>query len=114
MSIDGLLDRTYSRNRFNCLHFATEAWIAITGDHRLTKFKESEFGGRGTLAAFREFTKVVGPTIEPSVVLMDNVDGALHIGICINRHLLHIDCERPEFFPISNYQHRFTNLRYLR
>ena len=112
MSIDNLLNREYSRSRYNCLHFSTEAWLYLTGDERLARFKESDFGGRGTLAAFRDFKRVDGPTVVPSVVLMENIEGAFHMGICLDRWLLHIDSLRPEFFPIANYEQRFKKLRY--
>ncbi|MDQ2139592.1 hypothetical protein RBI14_15610 [Alcaligenaceae bacterium B3P038] len=114
MSIDDLLDRQYDRRRYNCLHFAAESWERLTGDKRLNGVREQDIQGSATREVFRSFQKVKGPTIEPSVALMETRLGDVHIGVCLNRCLLHISEGRPEMFPIETFSQQFSKFRFYR
>lgn len=88
MSIDALLAEKYQRRSNNCLHFAAKAWEHLTGDARLREVRENDIIGlRGIM---REYRRVPGPTVEPSIVLLDDSFGDQHMGVCVNRRLLHL------------------------
>ncbi|NYT76561.1 hypothetical protein H0A71_06120 [Alcaligenaceae bacterium] len=90
MSIDPLFERTYDRDSYNCLHLAAEAWTLLTGDDTLIGVDERDFK-RGLLRdVFRAYRRVEGPTVTPSIVLMENLRDEAHIGICYRQRLLHI------------------------
>lgn len=112
MSIDSLLARSYDRERYHCLHFAADAWELITGDARLHEVDESDFAGGGMRWIFRLYRRVAGPTVEPSIVLMENVRGEPHIGVCRNRRLLHIGEDGPLNLPFDASTGMYFNFRF--
>lgn len=110
MKFDDLLAQRYDRNNNNCLHFAALAWETLTGDKRLAAIREGNLiAARGIM---RQFSRVSGPTVDPSVTLMETDTGDEHIGICYRRRLLHL-CQRGvEFFPVEAYSGLYLNMRF--
>lgn len=112
MSIDHLLEREYDRKTYNCCHFAAEAWVLLTGDARLHDIDEDDLQSGRLRALFRAYRRVDGPTATPSVVLMENLRGDLHIGICRNRRLLHIAEGGALNLPFDASLHIYRNFRF--
>lgn len=110
MSIDALLAEVYDRKTNNCLHFAAKAWQHLTDDERLALVRESDVSDVRRI--MRGFHRVDGPTMAPSVALMEACNGGAHIGICMRRRLLHL-CERgAEFMPVECYAGVYTGMRF--
>lgn len=112
MTIDELLHREYDRKAYNCLHFAAEAWEHLTGDHRLHQVREDDFRAGRLAALFRDYRRVPGPTVEPSIVLMETLEGEAHIGVCVRRRLLHNSELGPTFFSVEAMAAMYRNMRY--
>lgn len=112
MSIDYLLAREYDRKKYNCLHFAAEAWEHLTGDRRLQLVDEHDLRVGKLVALFRGMCRQPGPTEPPSIVLMNAPDDELHIGICVRRRLLHINEGGPQFLLIEALAATYRNMRF--
>lgn len=100
----------YSEKDLNCLHFASMAWEKLTGDSRL-----AHAAANGIAAArglMRHYQRVLGPTVEPSIVLMDAVPDGLHIGICVRRRLLHLNADGVQFMLADAVLPFYSNVRY--
>lgn len=112
MSIDVLLDREYDRQSYNCLHYAGDCWLHLTGDDRLSKVRESSLAEQGLISVFRGMVRTVQATVAPSIALMETLDGQLHIGICWRRRLLHINEDGCQFLPVEALSAIYKNLRF--
>lgn len=112
MSIDFLLSREYDRKKYNCLHFAADAWEHLTGDPRLHLVEERNFRAGRIVDLFRGMRRQSGPTVEPSIVLMEALDEELHIGICLRRRLLHINEGGVQFFLVEAMSPIYRNMRF--
>ena len=111
-SIDCLLDREYDETNYNCRHFAGDAWEFLTGDDRLRRVNERDMKAGATAALFRGLKRVNGPTDAPSIVLMDNLNGDSHLGVCYQRRLLHLTESAPQFVPMDAVTPMYRNLRF--
>lgn len=112
MSIDHLLNREYDRKSYNCLHFAADCWAHLTGDQRLREIQESNIRSQGLAGLFRDMRKHRAATEEPSLALMDMIDGQLHVAVCVRRRLLHINEAGCQFLPIEAYAAIYRNMRF--
>ena len=112
MSIDALLDRAYDRRHYNCLHYAGDCWLHLTGDERLSRVRESGLRSQGLVALFRGMTRGRQATIAPSIALMETLEGELHIGVCWRRRLLHITEAGCQFLPIEALSSLYKNMRF--
>ena len=110
--IDELLAREYDRQSSNCLHFAAEAWEVLTGDCRLRHVREDDFKAGKLATLFRGYRRVVGPTVAPSIVLMETLERQAHIGICYRRRLLHSSELGPTNFPLDAMAALYRNMRF--
>ncbi|MVW72127.1 hypothetical protein [Bordetella sp. 15P40C-2] len=99
--LDDLLDQVYDRDSNNCLHYAAVVWERLTGDSRLRQVREDDFRAGQLAALFRGYKRVDGPTREPSIVLMENLSGESHIGVCWQGRLAHMPQSGPEFLPFD-------------
>lgn len=112
MSIDFLLLRSYDRDTYNCLHFAADAWEHLTGDGRLHQVKEGELEVGRLPALFRGMHRLPGPSVTPSIALMETLDGDAHIAVCLRRRLLHINESGASFFPVEAQAALYRNMRF--
>lgn len=112
MSIDFLLSREYDRSSYHCLHFAAEAWEHLTGDSRLREVDEHQFKPDRIAALFRGMRRLSGPTVSPSIALMETLSGEDHIGVCIRRRLLHINAGGAQFLLVDALAAQYRNLRF--
>lgn len=111
-SIDCLLDREYDEKRYNCRHFAADAWELLTGDRRLHEVNEEQMHAGRTAALFRGMRRLPGPSDSPSIALMENLDGQPHIGVCYRRRLLHLNREGVWFVMMDAVAPVYRNLRF--
>jgi len=112
VSIDEFLYREYDRRTYNCLHFAAEVWMSLTGDDRLLKVDEQDFKAGKIANMFRGMTRVDGPTDSPSMVLMETLEGENHIGVCSQRRLLHINTGGPQNLCLDAVSAQFKRMRF--
>ena len=112
MSIDFLLGRAYDRKTYNCLHFAADAWEHLTGDRRLHQVKEEDLAAGRLSALFRGMRKLPGPSVLPSIALMENLDGDAHIAVCVRERLLHINESGASFFPVEAQTALYRKMRF--
>ncbi|MGV2906462.1 hypothetical protein [Achromobacter sp. AGC25] len=112
MSIDFLLSKEYDRRNYNCLHFAADAWEHLTGDGRLHRVEERDFRVGKMVDLFRDMRRQAGPTVDPSLVLMEAPDEELHIGVCLRRRLLHINSGGVQFFLVEAMSPLYRNMRF--
>ncbi|NMK45516.1 hypothetical protein [Achromobacter sp. Bel] len=112
MSIDFLLSREYDRKTYNCLHFAADAWEHLTGDARLHQVEEWDFQAGRLSALFRDLRRQRGPTVEPSLVLMEALGGGSHIGVCLRGRLLHLTEGGAQFLLIEALAASYINMRF--
>lgn len=112
MSIDILMDKEYSQDFYNCLHFAADAWELLTGDRRLHGVDHKNFRVGKISALFRGMRRVNGPTEVPSLCLMDDLFEDVHVGVCFRRKLLHLMKEGPMYMHMDAFLPRFRRIRY--
>lgn len=112
MSIDVLLDREHDRDSYNCLHYAGDCWLYLTGDERLSRVREHGLSRQGLVGLFRGMKRSRRPTEDPSIALMDTMDGQLHIGVCWRRRLLHINEAGCQFLRIEALEAMYKNMRF--
>jgi len=112
MSIDFLLSREYDRKSYNCLHFAADAWEHLTGDPRVHQVDEHDFHAGRMWALFRDMRRQSGPTVLPSIVLMETLLGDVHIGVCVRRRLLHLYEGGPQFLLVEALTPMYRNMRF--
>ncbi len=111
-TIDHLLEREYDRKTYNCRHFAAEAWELLTGDTRLHDIDETDLQAGQLRTLFRAYRRVDGPTDTPTIVLMENLRGELHIGVCRRRRLLHLGEDGALNLPFDASLYTYRNFRF--
>lgn len=104
--------REYDRQSYNCLHFAGEVWERLTGDGRLRQVQEDAFNAGQLASLFRGYRRVAGPTVDPSIVLMETLDGEAHIGVCWHRRLFHISESGVQFLLFDAQAALYRNQRF--
>jgi hypothetical protein len=112
MSIDFLLSREYDRKAYNCLHFAADAWEHLTGDLRMHQVDEHDFHAGRMSFLFRDMRRQRGPTVQPSIVLMETLVGDAHIGVCIRQRLLHLYEGGAQFLLVDALTPMYRNMRF--
>ena len=104
MSIDNLLDRTWSRD-YTCNEFACEAWKQITGkdlSKRIYKALNSE-----------DCFKRIDEPISPCIVFFKNSEkSSTHVGLFYCDKLLHLTPRGVQFVPLEVIAMHFREVRY--
>lgn len=100
----------YNAKHHNCLHFAACAWHKLTGDGLL--MAAAADGIAAARGLMRHYQRVQGPTVAPSIVLMDAVPDGLHIGICVRRRLLHLNADGVQFMLADAALPAYSNVRF--
>jgi hypothetical protein len=112
-SIDPLFTRV-PRPGYNCLNFAKEAWLHITGAdiaNRIDSLIEDVCNGKVSLASVRSFTKLHKPK-SPCFVIMRRQFSTPHAGIFIDGRILHLTCKGVQFQPLKIAMGYFTQAAY--
>ncbi|MHA3050193.1 hypothetical protein [Acinetobacter sp. ANC 4639] len=104
MSIDNLLDRTWSKD-YTCNEFACEAWKQITG-HDLTQRLNEYLNGKGK---FKRLDQPISPCL---VFFSNNARSATHIGIFYDHKLLHLSQKGVQFIPLELVAMGFREVRF--
>ena len=114
MSIDCFLDRSYDPQKYNCLHFSREVWLALT---------DADIGAAlaGLLGRVSErgiskhtvnaFARLASP-VSPCIVLMQRPRTSPHMGVYLRGKVLHITQRGVEFLPVDLAMRGFKTVRY--
>lgn len=98
-SVDPFLGKVHRGDSYNCLHFARDVWLAMTGEDFGLRMRalHAKASDRRVLAAdLREFEKLDEP-VSPCIALMRRPRTEPHMGIYLRRRILHLN-ERGAFF----------------
>jgi hypothetical protein len=112
-SIDPFFNRVHTKN-YNCLDFVREVWLELTGRdiiERLPGLLDESKGKRAGLSGIRQFTRLEKPR-NPCLVLMQRAHTEPHIGIYLNRRILHLHERGVEFQPLLVARAYFTSIKY--
>lgn len=104
MSIDNLLDRTWSKD-YTCNEFTCEAWQQITSENltkRLTKF----LNGKNS---FKRIEEPVSPCI---VFFTNNNRSSTHVGLFYCDKLLHLTPRGVQYVPLELVACNFREVRF--
>lgn len=93
MSIDNLLDRTWSK-QYTCNEFACEAWKQITGKD-LSKRLNNFLNGKGK---FKQLSEPISPCI---VFFTNNNRSSTHVGLFYCGKLLHLTPQGVHYIPLE-------------
>lgn len=104
MSIDNLLDRTWSKN-YTCNEFACEAWQQITGEDlskRLNRFLNRKGG-------FELLERPDSPCI---VFFKHNFQTSTHVGVFFDNKVLHLTGRGVQYMPLEIVSIGFKEVRF--
>lgn len=104
MSIDNLLDRTWSKD-YTCNEFVCEAWKQITGND-LTQRLNEYLNGKGK---FKRLDHPISPCL---VFFSNNARSATHIGLFYDYKLLHLSQKGVQFIPLELVAMSFREVRF--
>jgi hypothetical protein len=104
MSIDCLLDRTWSKE-YTCNEFACEAWNHVTGKD-LKKRLEKFLNGKG---AFKRLDRPISPCI---VFFKNGEKSPTHVGLFYCDKLLHLTPRGVQFVPLEIFAMQFKEVRF--
>lgn len=104
MSIDNLLDRTWSKN-YTCNEFACEAWQQITGED-LSKRVEDSFDNLG---GFEQLSEPISPCI---VYFTNNNQSPTHVGVFFEQKILHLTGRGVQYMPLEVVKLGFREVRF--
>lgn len=104
MSIDHLLDRTWSKN-YTCNEFVCEAWQHITGEN-LTQRLGEFLSGTG------HFKQLDVPDPPCLVLLSNNNRSSTHVGLFYCGKVLHLSPNGVQFVPMEILQMHFKQVRF--
>ncbi|MDQ8951935.1 hypothetical protein RFH42_03070 [Acinetobacter rudis] len=104
MSIDNLLDRTWS-NEYTCNEFAIEAWKQITGENIDLRSFETANG--------KQSFEILNKPISPCIVYMTNNNrSSTHVGLFYCDKLLHLTPCGVQFIPLEMVKNHFREVRF--
>jgi hypothetical protein len=112
-SIDTFLDRVPTGS-YNCLDFVREVWLAMTGEdvtQRLTRLTGVFRQRRATITGVRGFRRLEQP-VSPCFVVMQRRGFDPHVGIYLDRRVLHLHPRGAEFQPLCVAQAYFKTIRF--
>lgn len=116
MNFDGFMLWRYDLEKRNCLHFASQLWLELTGDRRLKILCDSFHTSQGlsvkdSIRLFRGIHRV-GPRHPRSIAIMESPWGRMHIGIAIDGGIMHLIESGPAYHDISVFMTTYKNLRF--
>lgn len=110
MSVDVFLDRVYHRRRYNCLHHASEVWLALKGENIESKLADVLNGvKRAHVAAFRRLSAPADPCL---VLMRRERSKTMHVGVMIAGRVLHIQGRGVEYQPLDVAGIGYTDIRF--
>lgn len=104
MSIDHLLDRTWSKD-YTCNEFLCEAWHSILGENLAERLQQF-LNGSG------DFKRIDEP-ISPCIVFFSNGPrSSTHVGLFYCDKLLHLSTRGVQFLPLELISINFRETRF--
>lgn len=114
MSVDIYLDRIYDYRKYNCLHFARDVWLDLTGvdiGDSLNGLMGNPEDREPSKSHFKRFQRLASP-ITPCLAMMVRPQNAPHIGVFLNDRILHISPNGVTFQHPEVASFGFTSVRY--
>lgn len=114
MSIDPFFSRVYNADTYNCAHFASELWQALTGEDIAWKLGGllSPFDQRTVRPRmFRDFTRLAQPE-SPCLVIMVRPRTPSHVGVYYEGRVAHITGIGVHYQPVDVASMCFQVVRY--
>ena len=112
-SVDPLLHRRFDRRRYDCLHFARDVWLELTGEDLAARLDGllAAPEDRHVLARHRRaFQRLPGPR-EPCLVVGQRRHSAPHVGVFLRGRVLHLREEGATFQTFADAMRGFTSVR---
>jgi hypothetical protein len=106
-SIDKFLDRL-PHPGYNCRDFVREVWLELYGEDIASRLESTSLG-----SGLANFKRLALP-VSPCFVFMCRARCGPHVGIYLNRRILHMHDSGTEFQPIEVARRYFTEIRYYR
>lgn len=94
---DEFLTRTYSEGTYNCMHFAAELWLALTGvdiQDRLNEVLHGPLAGRVIGRRTHDVFRPLDEPQEPCLVLMQHTRRVPHVGVYLRERVMHLGDRR--------------------
>lgn len=118
MSVDKYFTRVYRPGAYNCLHFAAEVWLDITGHDlhdQLTSLMQFRLGDRSVERGHvRDFVVLEKPE-DPCLVMMQRLRRVPHIGVWIRGSVLHLQARSGvQYMPLHVAAFGFERVRYFK
>lgn len=104
MSIDNLLDRTWS-SHYTCNEFLCEAWQQVVGENLTARLEKHLNHGDG----FKWLDRPISPCI---VFFSNNSKSSTHVGLFYGDKLLHLTPRGVQFIPLEIVAMNFREVRY--
>lgn len=113
--IDALFDRTYHKQRYNCVHLVCDAWHLVTGadlSQRMAGVLRAVSDGSGLQRDdMRPFERMTEPE-SPCIVLMHG--RSPHVGLFYRQRVLHITEQGVQYMPLAVAAIGFDRVRFYR
>ena len=104
MSIDNLLDRTWSKN-YTCNEFACEAWQQITSENMTGRLKRFLNG----LGGFGQFSEPISPCV---VFFSNGKHSPTHVGVFFDNKVLHLSGRGVQYMLLDIVRIGFKEVRF--
>lgn len=91
-SVDPFLRARHRGDDYNCLHFARDVWLELTGDdiqRRLDALSEPEGTRHFSRGEVKSFARLPRRS-DPCLVLMRRPRGQPHVGVYLRGRILHL------------------------
>jgi hypothetical protein len=114
VNIDDFMFKRFVKERYTCMEFSREVWLALTGEdmgERLVTVLRREFHVGEVLRAFKRFKRLQKP-VSPCLVYMTQLGHDPHMGVYIDGSLLHLTMRGPEYLPLEIAARGFTHFRF--
>lgn len=101
VSIDGLFNRQYDTEHYNCVHFLCDAWQHVTGQdlkQRMDGFLTAVSSMKASRQTMRGFSRLSAP-VSPCIVLMKNRFNS-HVGLFYQGRVLHLSEAGVQWMPL--------------
>jgi uncharacterized protein YycO len=114
MSLDKFFKKVYNAKNYNCANLVVDVWKELTG-----KDIEKDFTGfllppkeRFTPKKLKsKFIKLSHPQ-NPCIAIMRGVTPTPHVGVYINKKIIHITENGVQFVPVNVATFGFSTVRY--
>lgn len=114
MTFDDYFARRFNRQTYNCLHFARDVWLDVTGvdlTGRLDGLLGAVAGRRVSRDHPAGFVRLARPS-SPCLALFQRPRSTPHVGIYLRGRVLHIHERGVEYQPIDVAMRGFATVRY--